>query len=43
MSKLDESKIEKKIYKLFKYVYELCDYDFMSEEEIMDNNNYDYY
>ena len=23
-------------------IYDLCDYDFMIEEEIIDNNNYDY-
>ena len=39
--KLEESKLEKKIWKLFKDVYELCNFDFMTEEEIMDNNTYD--
>ena len=41
ISKLDESKIEKKMWKVFKMVYDICDFDFMSEEEILDNNNYD--
>lgn len=42
ISKLDESKIEKIIWNLLKYVKDLCDYDFMSEEEFIDNINYNY-
>ena len=42
LSKIDAPKIEKKLYKLFKFIYELCGYDFSTEEKILDNNNYDY-
>ena len=41
ISKLEDNKLEKKIWKLFKDVYDLCNFDFMTEEEIIDNNNYD--
>lgn len=33
---------KKLIIKLLKNVYELCSYEFSSEEEILDYTNYDY-
>ena len=29
------------MWKLFKTVYDICDLDFMTKDEILDNNNYD--
>ena len=34
--------MEKSIIKLLKNVFDICNYDFLSEEDIKDNNNYDY-
>ena len=34
--------MEKSIIKLLKNVFDICNYDFLSEEDIKKNNNYNY-
>ena len=42
IGKLDNKEKEKKIMEIFKYVFDSSDYALYDEEELIDNDNYDY-
>ena len=41
LSKLNDDKKEKKIIDVFKYLYNIVNFDFYDLEELIDNNDYD--